>query len=154
MIVKDLHCRSSCLSRVLSPHHLEKKRDGRSGWAASYFDFFRGTALLQTAHTVADIVLDRLCSGCEAYVVREGWEGLVRGNQDATAHVETPATSPPLAGAPTAIDPETSKKKRGGFVATYGEGELLKEGEGEQTLRGRYIIRVSPRVSLQHSELC
>lgn len=35
--------------------------------------------------------------------------------------------------------------KRGGFVATYGEGELLKEGEGEQTLKGRYIIRVRSR---------
>ncbi|BGP01179.1 6-phosphofructokinase, alpha subunit [Rhodotorula toruloides] len=91
---------------------------------------------------VRAVVKMAIARGCEAYVVREGWEGLVRGNQDATAHAETPATSPPLAGAPTSIDPETSKKKRGGFVATYGEGELLKEGEGEQTLRGRYIIRV------------
>lgn len=42
-------------------------------------------------------------------------------------------------GAPAAMPP----RRRGGFVPTYGEGELLKEGEGEQTLKDRYIIRVS-----------
>lgn len=77
--------------------------------------------------------------GCEVYVVREGWEGLVRGNEtegpDSTApevHSGAPLTSTPL-----------PNRRRGEFVATYGEGELLKEGEGEQTLKGRYIIRVS-----------
>jgi len=81
-------------------------------------------------------------SGCEAFVVREGWEGLVRGNEESPA-VETNLSSPPLAGAPVSTK-AVPEKRRGGFVATYGEGELLKEGEGEQTLKGRYIIRVSP----------
>ena len=66
--------------------------------------------------------------GCEVYVVREGWEGLVRGNT-------APAVAPETA---------TPQRRRGGFVPTYGEGELLKEGEGEQTLKDRYIIRVRP----------
>jgi 6-phosphofructokinase 1 len=76
--------------------------------------------------------------GCETYVIREGWEGLVRGNSDEVkednvfVHAGTPSTATPI--------PE---RRRGGFVATYGEGELLKEGEGEQTLKGRYIVRVS-----------
>lgn len=46
-------------------------------------------------------------------------------------------------GAPASSTPMPERRK-GGFVATYGEGELLKEGEGEQTLKDRYIIRVSP----------
>ena len=46
-------------------------------------------------------------------------------------------------GAPASSTP-IPERRRGGFVATYGEGELLKEGEGEQTLKDRYIIRVSP----------
>ncbi|GAA5921416.1 hypothetical protein JCM3775_003039 [Rhodotorula graminis] len=89
---------------------------------------------------VRAVVKMAIARGCEAFVVREGWEGLVRGNEE-SAHVETNASSPPLAGAPVATD-AAPEKRRGGFVATYGEGELLKEGEGEQTLKGRYIIRV------------
>lgn len=71
--------------------------------------------------------------GCEVYVVREGWEGLVRGNT-------VPEQQHLVDGAPAAMPP----RRRGGFVPTYGEGELLKEGEGEQTLKDRYIIRVRP----------
>lgn len=56
------------------------------------------------------------------YVVREGWEGLVRGN--------------------TAEGPASQPRPSGGFVNTYGEGELLKEGEAEMALKGRHIIRV------------
>lgn len=77
--------------------------------------------------------------GCEVYVVREGWEGLVRGNgpeqaEETVVHSGTPSTTTPI-----------PNRRRGGFVSTYGEGELLKEGEGEQTLKDRYIIRVSCR---------
>lgn len=80
-----------------------------------------------------------LDSGCEAYVIREGWEGLVRGNdEDAVAKATEPHS-----GAPLTTENPLPDRRQGGFVATYGEGELLKEGEGEQTLKGRYIIRVS-----------
>lgn len=69
--------------------------------------------------------------------MREGWEGLVRGNE-----VAEPEGEFPHGGAPEAATP-LPERRSGGFVSTYGEGELLKEGEGEQTLKGRYIIRVS-----------
>lgn len=70
------------------------------------------------------VIIDHTLSGCDLYVIREGWEGLVRGNE-----VEK--------------SPEANEARRQGFVSTYGEGELLKQGEGEQTLAGRYIIQVS-----------
>ncbi|KAL8287052.1 hypothetical protein RQP46_004058 [Phenoliferia psychrophenolica] len=76
---------------------------------------------------VRAVVKMGIARGCEVYVVREGWEGLVRGN-----------TAPETTATPKA----TPERRRGGFVPTYGEGELLKEGEGEQTLKDRYIIRV------------
>ncbi|GAA5998796.1 uncharacterized protein JCM10292_007239 [Rhodotorula paludigena] len=88
---------------------------------------------------VRAVVKMAIARGCEAYVVREGWEGLVRGNEESSHVPNDNATSPPLAGAPVDVN---APQRKGGFVATYGEGELLKEGEGEQTLKGRYIIRV------------
>lgn len=95
---------------------------------------FRSTRLRTELQLTSPV---SLCSGCEAYVVREGWEGLVRGNSE-HAHVEHGET---LGTAPAGVSTPGGKVP-GGFVATYGEGELLKEGEGEQTLKGRYIIRV------------
>ncbi|GAA5860004.1 hypothetical protein JCM8547_003054 [Rhodosporidiobolus lusitaniae] len=86
---------------------------------------------------VRAVVKMAIARGCEAYVVREGWEGLVRGN---TEHSHAQAEAP--VGAPSGDASPIPNRRQGGFVATYGEGELLKEGEGEQTLKGRYIIRV------------
>lgn len=68
-------------------------------------------------------------SGCEMFVVREGWQGLVNGNADDANPEQTRLPNPKTG-------------KRTGFVATYGDGELLKEGESEATFRGRYIIQV------------
>lgn len=96
-------------------------------------------ALKSYLEALADTLSCLRNSGCEAYVVREGWEGLVRGNEESSHVPNDNATSPPLAGAPVDVN---APQRKGGFVATYGEGELLKEGEGEQTLKGRYIIRV------------
>ena len=59
------------------------------------------------------------------YVVREGWEGLVRGNTAEGPHAQSSRARP-----------------TGKFEYTFGEGELLKEGEAEQALKGRHIIRV------------
>ncbi|GAA5953091.1 hypothetical protein JCM3765_007405 [Sporobolomyces pararoseus] len=87
---------------------------------------------------VRAVIKMAIARGCEAYVIREGWEGLVRGNdEDAAAKVAEPHS-----GAPLTTENPLPDRRQGGFVATYGEGELLKEGEGEQTLKGRYIIRV------------
>ncbi|GAA5887277.1 hypothetical protein JCM6882_002471 [Rhodosporidiobolus microsporus] len=87
---------------------------------------------------VRAVVKQAIARGCEAYVVREGWEGLVRGNSESPVD----ENEDPMAGAPPVESDAAPSRRKGGFVATYGEGELLKEGEGEQTLKGRYIIRV------------
>ncbi|PWN38996.1 putative 6-phosphofructokinase [Ceraceosorus guamensis] len=124
--------------------------------------------------------------GCEAWVIREGWEGLVRGNDDASSNAATPNGSPdtskrtmdafrdahnphaarqeasssataksPSGGANDAsataataagnsLPPESSSVKSG-FVSTFGQGELLREGVGEAEeigLKGQYIVRV------------
>lgn len=87
--------------------------------------------------------------GCETYVVREGYEGLVRGNIDA------PKRKVNFDG----HDSHGHHKKHANdeeFDDTllvnnlrFGDGHLFKEGEGDATdhphgrsLKGRYIIRV------------
>lgn len=81
------------------------------------------------------------CSGCEAFVVREGYEGLVRGNKDAVDE-GLDAVAPP-------------SSARDSFIANlrFGYGPLLRDGEADcedevermttgRTLKGRYIVRV------------
>ena len=70
------------------------------------------------------------------FVVREGWEGLVLGN------VSDDELEKPAASAPPVKNATKPSRAEGGFVATYGDGELLREGEGEAGFKGRYIIRV------------
>lgn len=77
------------------------------------------------------------------WVVREGYEGLVRGNAEAPP--QSIATEAERAG-------EISKEVAGlGFVQSlrFGDGELFKQGEGDaedrpdkKTLKGRYIVKV------------
>ena len=71
--------------------------------------------------------------------MREGYEGLVRGNSEGNRHtysLEKGTSSPRL------------KEHPDDFVHNlrYGDGELLKDGTGDhpggRTLRGRYIVRV------------
>lgn len=96
---------------------------------------------------VRSVVKMAIYRGCQAYVIREGWEGLVRGNDheqglDASASDFVPQEE--------AEEEEAAAKggnapRRPKFVPTYGEGELLKEGVSEAEtlgLKGRYIIRV------------
>ncbi|GAC94034.1 6-phosphofructokinase [Pseudozyma hubeiensis SY62] len=101
---------------------------------------------------VRSVVKMAIFRGCEAFVIREGWEGLVRGNHTPE---NTPSATPAVSrSASTFFDtPDTKGKasdlehnpEQSDFVPTYGEGELLREGVGEAQelgLRGRYIIRV------------
>lgn len=107
---------------------------------------------------VRSVVKMAIYRGCEAYVIREGWEGLVLGNS-ATPSVtpsSTVPTSPTQSSNPLPstfssktpvknVDVEAMEALRGKFVPTYGEGELLREGVGEADelgLKGRYILRV------------
>jgi 6-phosphofructokinase 1 len=66
---------------------------------------------------------------------------LVRGNEDESTPAPTPQTEA-IRDPFDTTNAKTNQKKYKRFVPTYGEGALLKEGEGEQTLRGRYIIQV------------
>jgi len=77
------------------------------------------------------------------YVVREGYEGLVRGN---TEYIEsngsaTPPRSPEEHGLSSAAAKINLLQN-----LRFGDGELLKDGtseyQGGRTLKGRYIVRV------------
>ncbi|PWN29488.1 putative 6-phosphofructokinase [Jaminaea rosea] len=98
---------------------------------------------------VRSVVKMAIFRGCQAYVIREGWEGLVRGNeeeqgeQSAAGVEQVKHGSNAAAAAAVAAAAEASSST--GFVPTYGEGELLKEGVSEAEelgLKGRYIVRV------------
>lgn len=76
--------------------------------------------------------------GCETWVVREGYEGLVRGN-DENVHLP-PYDNTPMTKGVTIADPDFLKTLR------FGDGTLLRDGtfdhSGGRSLKGRYIIRV------------
>ena len=86
----------------------------------------------------AHLILHLLHRGCETWVVREGYEGLVRGNDE---NVQLPPyDNTPVSKDVTIADP--------GFLKTlrFGDGTLLRDGtyghSGGRSLKGRYIIRV------------
>ncbi|KAI8980210.1 6-phosphofructokinase [Trametes punicea] len=90
---------------------------------------------------VRAVVKTAIIKGCETWIVREGYEGLVRGNAEGHRHAhsaEKGSSSPRPKGMEHQDD----------FVHNlrYGDGELLKDGTGDhpggRTLRGRYIVRV------------
>ncbi|GAA98929.1 uncharacterized protein L969DRAFT_539901 [Mixia osmundae IAM 14324] len=94
---------------------------------------------------VRAVVRMGIAKGCQVFVVREGWEGLVRGNSSPSPNSSTNNLRESAQSDLPAIS--SSKPSPGvgggqGFVATYGEGELLKHGEGEVALGGRFIIKV------------
>lgn len=87
------------------------------------------------------------------WVVREGYEGLVRGNshatQDEAVLVRTASQSTAPDGAAVASVKENSEDLPDQNLThnlRFGDGELLKDGTAEyvggRTLKGRYIIRV------------
>ncbi|CAO1627581.1 unnamed protein product [Parajaminaea phylloscopi] len=89
---------------------------------------------------VRSVVKMAISKGCHAYVIREGWEGLVRGN-DEEVDQQQRSTPPPSVSHEAQGDGTAPRN----FVPTYGEGELLKEGVSEaesEGLKGRYIVRV------------
>ncbi|KAH8925758.1 6-phosphofructokinase [Atractiella rhizophila] len=74
---------------------------------------------------VRAVVRMGITRGCQMYVIREGWQGLVNGN--ATSQAPTPS-------APA--------RANSAFSEIVGEGELLKEGESDHIMKGRYIVPV------------
>jgi 6-phosphofructokinase 1 len=78
------------------------------------------------------------CRGCETWIVREGYEGLVRGNTESSVNENHPPAQPTFEGPNV---PSLLQSLR------FGDGDLLKYGigdyaEGGRSLRGRYIVRV------------
>ncbi|KAF8206428.1 phosphofructokinase domain-containing protein [Mycena galopus ATCC 62051] len=71
--------------------------------------------------------------------VREGYEGLVRGNAEAEANPAYPPSTAHRADFPLAATNIIDNLR-------FGDGELLKDGTGDtalgRTLKGRYIVRV------------
>lgn len=84
---------------------------------------------------VRSVVRMGISKRCEVYVIREGWEGLVLGNQDDQKCL--PREPVRRARAQTSDRPLSSN-----FVPGYHGGESLKEGEADSQLKGRHIIRV------------
>ncbi|KAI6008133.1 phosphofructokinase domain-containing protein [Pisolithus orientalis] len=91
---------------------------------------------------VRAVVKAGILSGCETWIVREGYEGLVRGNTDTQI--------PPTIEEPFA-DPAARQRVRSGKATNlvenlrFGDGDLLRDGTGDhargRTLKGRYIVR-------------
>lgn len=81
--------------------------------------------------------------GCETYVVREGYEGLVRGNSEAGS-----ATPPHLKEQHRTHSTTDLERETESFVNNlrFGDGDLLRDGTSDhplgRTLKGRYIVRV------------
>lgn len=89
--------------------------------------------------------------GCEMYVVREGYEGLARGNTEA-GEIQGQEVNA------TTVAAVAQEVKIGHFQSQtepdvnllhnlrFGDGDLLKDGTcefvGGRTLKGRYIVRV------------
>ncbi|KAJ7170647.1 phosphofructokinase domain-containing protein [Mycena crocata] len=88
---------------------------------------------------VRAVVKAAILKGCEAWIVREGYEGLVRGNTEADTHASYVPPSTTNSEFPLAAT-DIIKNLR------FGDGELLKDGTGDyasgRTLKGRYIVRV------------
>ncbi|KAI0749787.1 6-phosphofructokinase [Daedaleopsis nitida] len=92
---------------------------------------------------VRAMVKSAIIKGCETWIVREGYEGLVRGNSEGHRHAHSVA-----APASPRLKSEEAAQGAESFIHNlrYGDGELLKDGTGDhpsgRTLKGRYIVRV------------
>ncbi|KAF5367424.1 hypothetical protein D9758_003678 [Tetrapyrgos nigripes] len=89
---------------------------------------------------VRAVVKAGILKGCETWVVREGYEGLVRGNTEAAPKSEPSKTSQNL--------PANYRNTNINLIQNlrFGDGDLLKDGTGDfiggRTIKGRYIVRV------------
>ncbi|KAF8632256.1 hypothetical protein AX15_002001 [Amanita polypyramis BW_CC] len=98
---------------------------------------------------VRAVVKTGILQGCETWVVREGYEGLVRGN---TAYYESLAQNKvdpsKLSPAGASIAKDAADKSSSNLLHNlrFGDGDLLRDGTSEflggRTLKGRYIVRV------------
>ncbi|KAF8557460.1 6-phosphofructokinase [Imleria badia] len=88
---------------------------------------------------VRAVVKIGILRGCETYIVREGYEGLVRGNTQNYVPYSEPLADPSVA-AHGAAQTNLFENLR------FGDGSLLRDGTSDhpdgRSLKGRYIVRV------------
>ena len=90
------------------------------------------------------IIIIKNLRGCETWVVREGYEGLVRGNTDASENQgqEVQDEVDHVQDLPVPNQPDTNLLHN----LRFGDGDLLRDGASEvvggRSLKGRYIVRV------------
>ncbi|KAF9069242.1 6-phosphofructokinase [Rhodocollybia butyracea] len=91
---------------------------------------------------VRAVVKAGIIKGCETWVVREGYEGLVRGNTEAVAEQSLDETPIDLPDTSSTTDGSTNLVQN----LRFGDGDLLRDGTGDhpgtRSLKGRYIVRV------------
>ncbi|KAF8071739.1 phosphofructokinase domain-containing protein [Lyophyllum atratum] len=89
---------------------------------------------------VRSIVKTGILKGCETWIVREGYEGLVRGNTECKQGTGSDDPPPNVPAAAAGSHSNILNSLR------FGDGNLLKDGTGDyaggRTLKGRYIVRV------------
>ncbi|PIL35553.1 hypothetical protein GSI_02281 [Ganoderma sinense ZZ0214-1] len=96
---------------------------------------------------VRAVVKTAIIKGCETWIVREGYEGLVRGN-DAGHHRSHNIGAEKGANGSRSRTPTPEAVETESFTQTlrYGDGDLLRDGTGDhpsgRSLKGRYIVRV------------
>ncbi|CAH7673744.1 phosphofructokinase domain-containing protein [Phakopsora pachyrhizi] len=88
---------------------------------------------------VRSVVRMGITKSCEVYVIREGWEGLVRGNED-DPKITTEDSKSLLR--KTEIIKTSDRPLSTNYMPKYFDGDCLKEGEADSELKGRHIIRV------------
>ncbi|MBW0490176.1 hypothetical protein O181_029891 [Austropuccinia psidii MF-1] len=83
---------------------------------------------------VRSVVRMGIAKSCQVYIIREGYEGLVRGNESCPTldQISLLSVSPKTSGRPLSTN----------FISTYCSGDSLKQGEADSELKGQYIIRV------------
>lgn len=87
---------------------------------------------------VRSVVRTGISKLCEVYIVREGYEGLVRGNED-PSRISGEALSIPV---PRPSLKTSDRPLSTNFISTYSGAESIKEGEADIELKGQHILRV------------
>ncbi|KAF9524827.1 6-phosphofructokinase [Crepidotus variabilis] len=102
---------------------------------------------------VRSIVKCGILKGCEMWIVREGYEGLVRGNTEHADKLAESSTAEAEHSVEDAIhahsediSSQTPPDRNLLHNLRFGDGDLLRDGTSEyvggRTLKGRYIVRV------------
>ncbi|PLW24127.1 hypothetical protein PCASD_06695 [Puccinia coronata f. sp. avenae] len=90
---------------------------------------------------VRSVVRTGISKLCEVYVVREGYEGLVRGNEAPKEQSKKDSLVIPQSDPPRWLK-TSDRPLSANFTSTYFGADSLKDGEADSELKGQHIIRV------------